>query len=58
VKNNKPVAEMLNCHGNFLKSWCPERALRGINESALVSVHECPQNFSAALEKFYVLLGT
>ena len=40
VKNNKPVAEMLNFHRNFLESWCPERALRGIDESALVSVHD------------------
>ena len=52
VKNNKSLAEMLNFHEKILESWCPERALRGIDESALVSVHECPHFFSAAIKIF------
>ena len=30
---------MLNFHGKILESWCPERALREINESALHNPH-------------------
>lgn len=52
VKNNKSLAEMLNFHEKFLESWCPERALRAINESALILVHECPHFFPAALKIF------
>ena len=40
---------MLNFHEKILESWCPEKASRAINESALVLVHECPHFFSAAL---------
>ena len=48
LKNSESPWEMLNFHGKILESWCPERALREINESALVSAHECPQKKSQA----------